>query len=163
MAKVKVTSRFQILEFLDGFIDNATASALGKTVVKEAKENISEGLSPVRGYGRFERYKDRKKYPGNRKAPRPVNLYGADGSPHMLDGYDFKIGQKKDTIEIGMVKGSADKKEIAQYHQDGTPNMAQRKLVPGDGEEWSVSIMRKISDLYSQRLAKIIRQGNKKA
>ncbi len=157
MAKIKVTTRFQILELIDGFVNNTTANAIGKTVVDEAKQNISEGLSPVRGYGRFERYKDRTRYPGKLKPARPVNL---ELSGDMLKGYDYRI-TTDDTIEVGMVGGSAFDKEKAQYHNDGTPNMAQRKLVPGDGEEWSVSIMRSIRDLYGKRLEEIIRQSNK--
>jgi hypothetical protein len=165
MAKVKVTSRFKILELLDSFVDNATANDLGKTIVTEAKQNISEGLSPVRGYGRFERYKNPEKYPlglppGLKKNQRPVNL---DLTGEMLAGYDYRLSHKKDTIEVGMVSGSAFAKEKAQYHNEGTPNMAQRKIVPDEGEEWSVSIMRKIRDLYSRRLEFLIRQANKKA
>lgn len=160
MAKVKVTSKFKILEVIDRFVDNTTANALGKTVATEAKDNIASGLSPVRGYGRFEKYKDRKSYPGDLKEARPVNLWLTGD---MLRGYWYRISGKKDTIEVGMVNGSARDKKIAGYHQEGTPNMAQRKIVPGPGEEWSVSIMRKIRDVYSQRLSNLIRQANKKA
>lgn len=163
MAKVKVTSRFKILEIIDSFVDNTTANAIGRTIAEEAKQNISEGLSPVRGYGRFERYKDPKKYPGQlppalKKNQRPVNLWLTG---EMLKGYWYKISAKPNTIEVGMVQGSAFAKEKAGYHQDGTPNMAQRKLVPSEDEEWSVSIMRKIRDLYGKRLQDLIRQSNK--
>ncbi len=158
MAKVKTTVRFKIVELVDRFVDNALANQIGKTVVDEAKRNMSEGLSPVRGYGRFERYKDRKSYPGDLKEARPVNL---NLTGKMLEGYDYKISSDG-VIDVGMVKGSADRKEIAGYHQDGTEFMAQRKMVPGDGEEWSVKIMRAIRDLYGTRLEKLIRQSNKK-
>lgn len=158
MAKVKVTTKFQILELIDKFVDNATANALGKTVAEEALDNIAEGLSPVRGYGRFERYKDRKKYPGDRKPSRPVNLY-LTGS--MLRGYWYRLGREKNTVEVGMVRGSSSDKEKAKAHNEGTEYMAQRKIVPGEGEEWSVTIMRAIRDVYSNRLANLIRQSNK--
>ncbi len=159
MARVKVTTRFKILELIDKFVDGATANAIGQTVVKEAKQNIAEGLSPVRGYGRFERYKDRKKYPGDLKPSRPVNL---ELTGEMLEGYDYRV-TSNDTIEVGMVKGSAFAKEKAAHHNAGTPYMAQRKIIPGDGEEWSVTIMRAIRDIYGKRLENLIRQGNKKA
>ena len=121
---------------------------------------IGEGQSPVRGYGRYTRYKDRKSYPGDLKPARPVNL---ELTGEMLQGYDFKISNKPDTIEVGMVRGSAFAKEKAGYHQTGTSVMAQRKLVPGDNEEWAVSIMRRIRDIYGKRLEFLIRQSNKKA
>lgn len=158
MAKVKVTSKFQILELIDKFVDGTTANALGKTVAEEALENISQGLSPVRGYGRFEAYKDRKKYPGDLKPARPVNLWLSGA---MLKAYWYRLGRQKDSIEVGMVRGSASDIEKAQHHQDGTEHMAQRKIVPGEGEEWSVSIMRAIREVYSKRLSDLIRQSNK--
>lgn len=191
MAKVKVTTRFRILDFLDGFIDDTTANAIGQTVVDGAKELIASGQSPVRGYGRFEEYKAAgnskrikawakgsskenakairaqakavlesgypynvmKKYPD--KKVRPVNLYL---SGEMLAYYDYVV--QDSSIFVG-VQGDSHAVEIAGYHNDGTEKMAQRKLVPGDGEEWAVSIMRDIRDLYGARLAEIIRQSNK--
>ena len=159
MPKVKVTAKFQILELIDRFIDGTTANSIGNAVVDEARNLIASGISPVRGHGRFERYKDRTKYPGNRKSVRPVNLYL---SGDMLDtGFGFRRTER-DSIEVGMVKGSSHVKEIAGYHHDGTEKMAQRRFIPGDDEEWSVSIMRRIRDIYGERLAKLIRQSNKK-
>lgn len=158
MAKAKVTSRFQILSLLENFIDSATAKDLGQTVVSEARDNISQGLSPVRGYGRFQAYKNRKSYPGDLKSARPVNL---KLSGDMLRGFGFRVSGK-DAVVVGMVGGSSFDKEKAAYHQAGTPTMAQRKIVPDEGEEWSVSIMRKIRDVYGKRLENLIRQANKK-
>lgn len=157
MAKTKVTIRFQVLDFLDRFMNNTTLNAIGKTVTEEALEMISEGSSPARGEGRFERYKDRKKYPGDLKPARPVNLH-LTGS--MLSGYGFKI-KDRNTVEVGMVRGSSRDKEIAGYHQDGTEHMAARPIVPREGEEWAVSIMRSIRDLYGKRLSDYIRETNK--
>ncbi len=163
MAKVKVTVKFQILELIDRFVDDTTANSIGTTIAEEAKQNISEGLSPVRGYGRFEKYKNPKQYPGQltgslAKNQRPVNLFLTG---EMLKGYWYKLSGKKDTIEVGMTRGTAFANEKAKYHQEGTENMAQRKIIPSDGEEWSISIMRKLRDLYSKRLADLIRQSNK--
>lgn len=155
MAKVKVTSRWDILELLDGFMDQSTQNDLGETVVTEAKQMISEGQSPVRGYGRFAEYKDRTKYPGARKDARPVNL---KLTGEMLDAYDFK--PTREGIEVGVLNG--DRKEVAQYINEGTEHMAQRRFIPGSGEEWAVSIMRKIADVYEKRLSQIIRQSAKK-
>lgn len=164
MAKVKVTTKFQILDFIDNFVDGTTASAIGRTVTETAKEMIASGQSPVRGYGRFDGYSDsyKKDIKGTlgkryRKTVRPVNLLLTG---EMLDGYDFEI--RGDSVFVGMVKGSEARKEIAGFHNDGTPNMPQRKIVPSDGEEWAVTIMREIRDIYGKRLSEIIRQSGKK-
>jgi hypothetical protein len=158
MAKVKTTAKFDILELVKGFMNSRTQDEVGNAVVDEAKKLISEGQSPVRGYGRFERYKDRTKYPGSLKSARPVNLYLTG---EMLAGFSFRK-RADGVVEAGMVKGSSDRKEIAAYHNEGTPNMAQRRIVPGEGEEWTISIMRKIRDVYEKRLSEVIRQSNKK-
>lgn len=156
MAKVKVTTRFQILELLDKFVDGTTANALGKTVVDEAKQMIAEGQSPVRGHGRFERYKDRHKYPGDLKPHRPVNL---NLTGEMLEGLTFR--QKSSSVlEVGFIKGSSERKKIAEYHTSGTEHMAMRRVIPQEGEEWAVKIMRKLRDLYSKRLTQLIRKSN---
>lgn len=158
MAQVKVTTRFKIIDFIDRFMDGTTVSAIGDTIVDTAKEMISEGQSPVRGHGRFARYKDRTKYPGDLKPARPVNL---NLTGEMLKGFGFKyIGN--DTIQVGMISGSSDRKEVARYHNSGTDNMAMRRFIPQDGEEWAISIMREIRDVYGKRLATLVKASNKK-
>lgn len=200
MATVKVTSKFQILDLIDQFVDGTTASALGETIVNSAKELIASGQSPVDGYGRFEGYsasyqaeikgnqkarvkaavakavakvskssKAKKKIVGNKarakakdleqkygKKVRPINLFLTG---EMLDGYDYRI--QGDVIEVGMVSGSQDRKDIASYHNDGTSKMPQRKIVPGPGESFTITIMRAIADVYGSRLADLIRQSGK--
>ncbi len=164
MAKVKVTTRFKIIEFIDGFIDGTTEKAIGRAIVDGAKELIESGQSPVRGYGRFEvysdSYKDQIKGPYGKKLSktvRPVNLYATG---EMLDGYDFR---RKDelTIEVGMVSGSDERKRIAGYHNDGTEKMPARPIVPEKDEEFAVSIMREIGEVYGTRLRKLIADSNK--
>lgn len=211
MARTKVTTRFKILEFIDRFVDNTTANAIGEAVTEEAKRLISEGQSPVRGIGRMAGYSETYKMAikgdikfrsfknggtvailppeklnkkGNatlikknkktgkfearreRFAPglgvgkqvRPVNLHLTG---EMLEGYSFRV-KGKDVIEVGIIHGSAERKEIAGYHQSGTENMPRRPLVPGEGEEFAVSVMRRIRDLYGKRLADVIRRANSK-
>lgn len=159
MAKVKITARFQILELIDRFIDGSTANAIGRAIVDEAKTMISEGVSPVRGHGRFERYKDRKKYPGKLKSARPVNL---NLTGEMLKGYSFRPVLSNQSLLVGMVKGSVGRKDIAEFHNAGTEHMAMRRFIPQDDEEFAVRIMRKIRDLYGERLRKLISQSNNK-
>lgn len=158
MAKVKVTTKFKILELIDRFTDTTLANSIGSTIVKEAKRNIAEGQSPVRDHGRFERYKDRTKYPGKIKEARPVNLLL---SGEMLENYDYEI-QTDGAIKVGIVSGSKDVKDRAGYHNEGTNVMAMRRTVPQQGEEWSIRIMRAIRDIYGKRLEQIVKASNKK-
>ncbi len=163
MAKVKVTSRFKILELIDGFLDGTTVNAIGNTIVKQAKELIASGQSPVRGYGRFQVYSDSYKkqirgaYGRNLdKSVRPVNL---TATGLMLDGYTFR--QKgRESIEVGVMKGNHAK--LAVYHNDGTDKMPARPIVPEKDEEFSTSIMRDVRDKYGERLRKLISESNKK-
>ena len=56
-------------------VDKKTADAVGRAPIKEMKDQISKGISPIReGPKRFPAYKNPKKYPGKRKGKRPVNL-----------------------------------------------------------------------------------------
>lgn len=157
MAKVRITSKWDIIPLVNNLVDQTTATTLGDAIVGEAKELIRNGISPVRGHGRFAAYKDRKKYPGDLKSARPVNLFLTGD---MLRGFGFKLGAKN-TVEVGMVNGSSFAKEKAEAHNAGTRHMAQRRFVPGPKEEWAVSIMRKIRDVYEKRLGFLIRQANK--
>jgi hypothetical protein len=164
MAKVKTTVRFQILELLDSFVDQTTANTIGQTVVDEAKRMISEGQSPVRGYGRFDGYSDTykqtiKNNPRTEfsdKNVRPVNL---SLTGKMLSLFGFRV--RGQAVEVGFVR-SGEHAELAEIHNEGLGKMPQRRMVPGDGEEWSVTIMRAIRDVYETRLEKIIRQANKR-
>ncbi len=165
MAKVKVTVRFQILDFIDGFIDGTTERAIGDTIVDSVKEMIASGQSPVRGWGRFEVYSDSYKEKirgeygqGLSKGVRPVNLYAT--GEMLEDGYGW---QHKDdtTIIVGMVNGTAERKEIAGYHNEGTDKMPARPIVPQQEQEFAVSIMRDLADVYGTRLRKLIADSNK--
>ncbi len=159
MPKVKTKAIFEFFDAIEKFVTPGFAEEVGSAVVSEARELIAAGISPVRGEGRFERYKDRKKYPGKLKDARPVNLYL---SGEMLDdGFGFRQKGEK-SIEVGMVKGSEERKKIASYHMDGTPTMAARPFVPQEGQEWAVSIMRKIADLFQKRLQELLFASNKK-
>lgn len=156
MAKVTSTAKFKILEFIDQFMDGTTANAMGRDIVDSAKQMIASGQSPVRGGGRFARYKNRKKYPGDKKEAAPVNLYLTGD---MLAEYGFIA--KNDSLFVGFNNGGK-QAEIAGYHNSGTDNMAKRQIVPNEGDEWAVTIMRTIRDNYSKRLEFLIKQSNTK-
>lgn len=80
MAKVKVTSRFKMLEYINKLVDGTTAEAIGATVVETAKEMIAGGQSPVRGWGRFEAYKAQGRVNSIEKDRRAVSRGLTKGS-----------------------------------------------------------------------------------
>jgi hypothetical protein len=172
MAKVKTTVRLDIKAALQEFLDKNTAEELGDTVVSEAKRLIAAGISPVKGYGRFEPYsaqrgprEDRKrkypnsiqwKYPG--KSQRPVNL---ELEGDLMDHYDHRH-KNETTVDVGIIGGSEKLNVIAKAHNEGVPakNIPMRPFIPKDGEEFAISIMRSLKALYTRRLSAIIRKSN---
>ena len=164
MGKPNVKVQFAITDYINQFMDSTTKNSLGQGVVDEAKDMISSGQSPVKGNGRFEKYSDSYiKFIRSTlgveygKTVRPVNLKLSGG---MLDAYGYK--SNKDSVSVGIISSSSSKEnEIAGYHNDGTDKMPQRQLVPKDGEEWAVRIMRVIKEIYSDRLSDIIKRSNK--
>jgi len=137
-------------------------SKLGNLVVGEMKSMISKGISPIRGEGRFPRYKFqgvpgkypatvKKKFPT--KKDRPVNL---KLSGKMLKALVFKLktGARMPTLRIGYFVKQAIVKESG--HRDGVNDQPMRATIPIDGkEEFAVRIQRVI-DRFLNRVGKAI-------
>lgn len=158
MAKAKVTSKFAIAELVEQFVTVAVAEAVGRATVDGAKELIAQGISPVARKGRFERYKDRFKYPGDLKPHRPVNL---NLSGKMLRAFGWKR-EGKFSVKVGMVKGTERDNDLAVWHNAGTEHMEARPFIPLEkGEEWAPRIMREIREIYAERLAVLIERSNR--
>lgn len=132
---------------------------VGDSIVEEMKTMIGAGTSPVRGQRRFPAYKNRKNYPGDLKPARPVNL---NLTGKMLSYLGWKHGEKKSAIAIGMIRPPAKEADKAKAHNEGTENMAQRQFIPNQGEEFAVSIMRKIKRMYDDRIKELIGRSSKK-
>lgn len=158
MAKVKVTTRFRIHELINRFVDGHTANRIGSAIVKEMKQSISQGISPVRGHTRFERYKDRTKYPGKIKPARPVNL---NLSGKLVAALGFRQ-KTPNSLEVGVTEGTQRERDLARLHNAGTEHMAMRRIIPQDGEEFTVRIMRVVRELFGQRLHQLIKRANEK-
>lgn len=162
MADSKVTIQFDIDKYVDQFIDKSTADKMGKAVINGMRKAIASGFSPVRGAGRYEKYSksyteaiQKGAYEG--KTVRPVNLRLTG---EMLDELDHNyVGGDK--IEVGFLVPS-EKTDIASYHNDGTDKMPKRQIIPNEGEEYTVSIMQAIKDVYSERISAIIKRSNSK-
>lgn len=119
-------------------------------VIADMKESIAAGVSPVRGERRFVAYKNPEKYPGDRKSKRPVNLYL---SGDMLAALRF-YPTAGPSVSIG-IKGQAG--VIARAHNDGTSTIPRRHFMPTDkGDEFSVTITRRIRDLYARAISDIL-------
>ncbi len=153
--KVRVTTKFAIAEQVKGFINEDLVDSIGKTVVEDSIDAMSKGISPVEGARRYAEYKDTSKYPGGRKPNRPVNLFltGAlyRALTYIREGKAVKFYFDDPKVD-----------EYAQYLNDGTAHMEQRKILPTEkGEQFQVSIMRKVLAIYRARMDSIINKSNK--
>lgn len=160
--KIKVTMKTELPDLMKTFYDNGVGERLGQLMKDEVIDSVSQGISPVRGEGRFEAYKNPKKYPGKRKSSRPVNL-SLDGS--MLGAIAYSVNRAAQTLTFGYIYGGRNKLK-AETHNEGTQvakGIPQRKFIPtGETEEFIVSIQRKIVDFYKARLSDIIALSNRR-
>lgn len=127
-----------------------TKELVGEQVIADMKESIAAGVSPVRGERRFVAYKNPDRYPGDKKDKRPVNLYL---SGDMLGALRF-YPTAGPGVSVG-IKGSEGVK--AKAHNDGTRTIPRRHFMPTDnGDEFTVTITRRVRDLYSRLLSDIL-------
>jgi len=149
---VKVTVKTTSYKaFKDKMQSPATQSKVGDEVIKEIKTSLDAGVSPVREVRRYPRYKDPLKYPADQKPKLPVNL---KLSGDMLAALEYWFRGSRMWIGIRDPKQAVK----AKAHQDGTEHLPQRRFLPTkDGEEFTVTITRKIRNLYAKILSDIIR------
>ncbi len=143
------------LKELDKFVmEQAFAFKLGTLIVDGSKKSIANGISPVRGVGRFEGYKDPVKYPGDLKASRPVNLYLTG---EMVNSLNFrKEGEK---LLVGIFDDEVSEKLMARVdtHNRGThKHVPRRQFIPAKGQEYIVSIQSQIKKLYRERISEVL-------
>lgn len=113
---------------------------------------IRIGTSPVLGARRFDAYKDKTKYPGDKKMAKPVNL---ELSGDMLNAITHKV------IRGGVRIGIFDKKQAdkATTHIRGLNGVPQRKFMPvDDGDQFVISIQRAIRSLYVKIISDILKK-----
>jgi len=137
-------------------IDRRTADSIGTVVLREMKSMILKGLSPIQGRGRFEKYKNPKKYPGKRKRPRPVNLKLTGEFLKSLTA-DEKSSQTGWNTEIsfGNNQLSKDKEDGHRNRAGGQPS---RPIIPEGNETFAVRIKRKYIKLYKERIRKLLKK-----
>lgn len=157
MIKTKITIQREklVAKVKNNLVNRDVVDQLNKEVVTEVKRFMAAGTSPVRNKRRFVGYKDKDKYPGERKAARPVNLFLSG------DLYGALTAAKTSMMSfyIGVSSLASNKiKTYAKANNLGENGIPERRFVPIKGEEYNVSIVRKIKDIIARRIAEIIKK-----
>lgn len=153
----EITKLKQMIEGLKKPIDKRTAESLGTQVVIQMRKLIAAGISPIKSVGRFPRYKNPKRYPGDRKAKSPVNL---KLSGDFLDALQPEVspGPAGYQVTIGYEGKREELKE--QGHREGANGQPSRPTIPSKrlGEEFAATIERIIMGVYRDRIRQILRK-----
>lgn len=126
--------------------------SVGDVIISDMKNLIRKGISPIRGGGRFPRYKRendadgypntvRKRFPGKRK--RPVNLKLSGAFLKALKSKTISTGRKLE-IEIGYFDPKEAIKEDG--HREGANTQPKRPTIPIKTEEFALSIQQSADD-----------------
>lgn len=155
--KTKVTLKLNGLELLKKELEHGKVlDEIGEAVVDQMQVLISQGISPVKAFGRFKGYAAQRlagSKPKNQlypnmipgKAIRPVNL-------NLSGKYLDTLGHKKrgkGVVEVGHMVLTDKQKKMFETHNEGKhPHVPQRKYLPtGKGENFVVTIERLIKTL----------------
>lgn len=164
----RVTVDFDFVKDINKLVTKKFQKDLGTAIVKKAKQFISRGISPVKGFGRYKGYAIDRGVPGGYpdgvpgKANRPVNL---KLSGDMLKALKFK------NVENGVTIGFSDNTNAkildrVEAHNDGTlegQNVPQRKMIPDNkGEKWNVTITKLVDKEFQKAVDDYIVKTNKK-
>lgn len=165
MFKVKVSSKFraQLTDKVRNIVDDQLVKDVQREVIDgQIKPLIAAGVSPVKsvdGGRRFRGYKDPDKYPGKRKTKRPVslNLTGqmlAFYKSEKVSGNTMSIGISRRAPQE--VKDKALANNVGTVNSEGEVAIAARRFVPLRGENFNVSVVRKIKNLYAKRIKALL-------
>lgn len=154
---------------------NRIKNQIGSTTVREMKQFISKGISPIRGKGRFPGYKKsylqqirgnlafftrsdgkvvgfkpkRRSQKFSNKKERPVNL---TLTGQMLKSLKHSLTGKG--VRIGYSGKEASDKELG--HRKGTNKQRKRPTIPNPPrEKFALTIQNKIIALINKRLNKL--------
>jgi hypothetical protein len=139
-------------------VDAKTAKRAGVAAIEVMKDLISKGISPIRGKGRFPGYKNPNKYPGDRKAKRPVNLELTGEFLNSLEAKTVK-GRFGEDTEVGYFNQESKDKE--QGHREGHNGQLKRPTIPEGNEELAIKVERAVEEVYVERLEEVIRKDLK--
>lgn len=105
---------------------------------KALLKTIARGVSPITGK-RFDAYKDPKKYPGNKKPPRPVNLKLSGDFLKSLRVKAVNVRRESIDYRVYFNKESSRKKE--QGHREGAGGQPKRPIIPIESESYTDKIV----------------------
>lgn len=150
------------LAALAGPINAATANRIGEAVTKEVRDQISKGISPIKGNGRFPRYKNPKRYPGDKKPRTPVNLNlsGAFMDSLTYKVYDARTGKGTEIFYNGEDSNGVSNQDKEQGHRDGANGQPKRPTLPSKsrGETFSARLIRIVRDIYNEAISSIVKR-----
>lgn len=155
MIKTKLTFNKEALvrKVKSQLVSNEVIDELDREVVGEIKRFMAAGTSPVRGKRRFPAYKTPEKYPANKKPSRPVNLFLSGDLYNSLKAAKVSVL----SFYIGVSSLASEKiKTYAKANNLGENGIPERRFIPIRGEQFNISIMRKIKDIIARRIAEII-------
>ncbi|MBK6381727.1 MAG: hypothetical protein IPF72_19525 [Chitinophagaceae bacterium] len=118
------------------------------------RELIASGNSPIYGKGKFEKYKNPKRYPGKKKSHEPVNLYL---SGDFLKSLDYKLIPDKIGFKTKVGYFEEDQLVKEQGHRKGTNKQPKRPTIPKGREKYVDSIRSAIVDIYQKRINKLLK------
>lgn len=118
---------------------------IARDFLKEMKAFISKGISPIKGKGRFPRYKNPSNYPNSRsirkkfplKRQRPVNLYlsGEFLKDLKINIFNGKILRFK----VGFFNKDSIIKE--RGHREGANGQPKRPIIPKNTESFTPALI----------------------
>ena len=139
--------------------DRRTADQVGKTIVKETKNRIAKGTSPVAGEKNYPAYSSSYKDQIRRgrgafrnKRIRPINL---KLTGKMLNALKHRV-KKTQTLGFATIVGffSAKQSDKVQFNRDNGRNPWPQ---PSEGETFKAGINKKIKDIYLKKIRSITR------
>ena len=163
MSKKRLTYTFKPngLNDIKKYIDQGHMKDEFQRVIEtEIKPSIAKGISPVKGQRNFAKYKDPKKYPGDRKQSNKPNL---KLSGDMLKEYVAR-SSKQGEVTIGIPSDAPDDIKIrANANQKGTMTkggevaIAARPFMIKDGEEFNSKISIAIRKAFVSVITKALK------
>lgn len=135
-------------------IDSTTAKNVGLYVTQEMETLISKGISPIQGDGKFPKYKNPKRYPGQRKPKSPVNL---KLTQDFLNGLSYRIVPSSFGSATELFFGN--NQEVKEKgHREGANGQPKRPILPSvKGETFTKLIRDLYTELYRERILEVLK------
>lgn len=148
------------LEDLQKPITQKDAKDIANQCLSEMKDLISRGKSPIAGPGidsNFPKYKNPKRYPGNKKPHSPVNL---ELTGKMLKDLKGRAVEAGSGYAAEVYYSDAKQKIKEKGHREGANDQPKRPTIPiaNLGETFAKSISRVYLKIFSEAVSKIARR-----